>query len=186
MPPRKDEDQARTERQAELAASYQALRDHYRQREQILTQTMADRNEWEHVTARSRHLAIAADAELRRRYPQQKIDPLYSAEPAPLCNTATEQADPVQCGKPTESVLRIRELAVQHQAFHAQIDDERLRLRGLGEDPAWSNPGNASPCWQASGQDAILQPPKSEIIPSATILRLAAAHDIEPEAAGGG
>jgi len=30
---RKDEDQARTERQAELAASYQALRDHYRQRE---------------------------------------------------------------------------------------------------------------------------------------------------------
>ena len=53
----------------------------YQQREQVLTQAMADRNEWEHVTARSRHLAIAADAELRRRHPQQKIDPLRSAEP---------------------------------------------------------------------------------------------------------
>jgi hypothetical protein len=29
-----------------------------------------------------------------------------------------------------------------------------------------------------------LQPPKPEIIPSATILQLAAEHDIEPEAAG--
>jgi hypothetical protein len=130
-------------------------------------------------------LAIAADAELRRRYPQQKVDPLYSAEPAPLSNTATEQPDPAQCGKLTESVPRIRELAVQHRAFHAQID-ERLRLRGPSEDPAWGNPGNAFPGWQASGQDAILQPPKSEIIPSARILGLAAEHDIEPEAAGGG
>ena len=34
-----------------------------------------------------------------------------------------------------------------------------------------------------SGQDAILQPPKPQITPSARILQLAAEHDIEPEAA---
>ena len=34
------------------------------------------------------------------------------------------------------------------------------------------------------GQDAILQPPKPEITPSARILHLAAEHDIEPEAGG--
>ena len=30
------------------------------------------------------------------------------------------------------------------------------------------------------GQDALLQPPKPEIIPSARILQLAAEHDTEP------
>ena len=35
-----------------LAASYRALRDHYQQREQALAQAMADRQEWDHATAR--------------------------------------------------------------------------------------------------------------------------------------
>ena len=55
-----------------LAASYRALRDHYQQREQPFAQAMADRQEWEQATARSRHLAIAADAELRRRHPDRR------------------------------------------------------------------------------------------------------------------
>jgi hypothetical protein len=177
---RKDDDQARAERHAELAASYQALRDHYQQREQVLTQVMADRNEWEHVTARTRRLASAADAELRRRYPRQKIDPLRSTEPAPLSDTTIEQPDPAQCGKPTESFPRIRDLAIQHQAFRTEID-ERLRSMEPGEDPAWGNPGNAFHGWQESSQNAILQPPKPE--PSARIFELVAEHNIEPEAA---
>jgi len=41
--------------------------------------------------------------------------------------------------------------------------------------------GENFPAWQASGRDAILQPPKPEIIPSATILQLAAWHDAEPD-----
>jgi TrwC relaxase/AAA domain len=179
---RKDGDQARAERHAELGASYQALRDHYQQREQVLSQAMADRNEWEHVTARTRHLAIAADAELRRRHPQQKINPLRSAEPALAGDTAVEQPDAAQDGKLTESASLIRDLAIQRQAFCAKID-ERLRLMRPGEDLTWGSPGNAFPGWQASGHDAILQPPKPEIIPTARILELAAVHDIEPEAA---
>jgi hypothetical protein len=35
--------------------------------------------------------------------------------------------------------------------------------------------------WQASGQDAILQPPKPESIPSVRILQFAAEHDSEPD-----
>jgi hypothetical protein len=76
-----------------LAASYQALRDHYQQREQILTQAVADRQEWEHATARTRHLAIAADAELRRCHPGQQIEPLHSAEPAPVSDTQRQYPD---------------------------------------------------------------------------------------------
>ena len=66
---RKTGNHDRARRHDTLAASYQAMRDHYRQRERIFTQTMDDRRDWEHATAGTRHLAIAADAELRRRHP---------------------------------------------------------------------------------------------------------------------
>ena len=66
---RKAGDHDRAARHEHLAASYRALRDHYQQQEQALAQAMADRQEWEQATARSRRLAIAADAELRRRHP---------------------------------------------------------------------------------------------------------------------
>ena len=88
---RKAGDHDRAGRHETLAASYRALRDHYRQRETDLAQAMADRQEWEHATAGSRRLAIAADAELRRRHPDQKIEPLRSAEPAPVSDTEREQ-----------------------------------------------------------------------------------------------
>ena len=84
---RKAGDHDRAGRHEDLAASYRALRDLYQQREHTLAQAMADRQDWEHATAASRHLAIAADAELRRRHPGQKIEPLRSAEPAPVTDT---------------------------------------------------------------------------------------------------
>jgi hypothetical protein len=78
-----------------LASSYRALRDHYQRREQALAQAMADRQEWEHATAQSRQLAMAADAELRRRHPGRKVDPLRSTEPALASDTdATPRIQP--------------------------------------------------------------------------------------------
>jgi hypothetical protein len=89
---RKADDQDRAARHERLAASYRAMRDHYQLQQQVLTQTMTNRQEWEQATAGSRRLAIAADAELRRRHPYQKIEPLRSAEPAPVGDTEYEQA----------------------------------------------------------------------------------------------
>ena len=66
-----------------LAAGYQALERAYRQRETVFAQTMADRADWEHATRAQRQLAVAADAELRRRHPGQYFSPLRSAEPEP-------------------------------------------------------------------------------------------------------
>ena len=154
---RKAGDQDRTGRHETLAASYQALHDHYKQREQILSQSMADREEWEHATADSRLLAVAADAELRRRYPGQRIEPLRSAEPDPASDTEREQLHPASDGKPSETAARIRDLAMQHQVSRAGID-ERPRLMVPGEDPVWGDLGKILPDWQASGRDAILQP----------------------------
>jgi hypothetical protein len=55
----------------------------YRQRETVFAAVMADRTEREAATRQQRHLAVAADAELRCRYPGQYYAPLRSAEPAP-------------------------------------------------------------------------------------------------------
>jgi hypothetical protein len=41
---------------------------------------MADRADWERATRRQRQLAVAADAELRRRHPDQRWAALRSAE----------------------------------------------------------------------------------------------------------
>jgi len=54
---------------------------------------MARRQEWEQATARSRQLAIAADAELRRRYPDRKIEPLRPAEPGPVSDAERQHPD---------------------------------------------------------------------------------------------
>ena len=87
---RKAGDHDRAERHEILAACYQAMGDRYRQQETIFAATMEDRREWEHATEHSRHLAVAADAELRRRHPDQQIEPLRSAEPAPVSDTERE------------------------------------------------------------------------------------------------
>ncbi len=66
-----------------LATSYQSLHEAYRHRETVLTAVMADRADWEAATRVQRHLAVAADAELRRRHPGQHFPQLRSAEPEP-------------------------------------------------------------------------------------------------------
>ncbi len=180
---RKADDHARAGRHEELAASYRAMGNRYRQQETLFAQTMADRLEWEHATAHSRRLAVAADAELRRRHPDLRIQPLHSAEPAPVSDTDRDEVTLAPYPKIGEMASWIRDLAAQRQAFREKIE-ERQGLMVPSEDPDWGDLGEALPAWQAPGRDAILQPPKPQIIPSAKILQLAAGHDTEPEAAG--
>jgi hypothetical protein len=66
---RNEHDQAA--RQEALAASYRSLHDIYRQRETAFATAMADRTDWDLATRHQRHLAVGADAELRRRHPGQ-------------------------------------------------------------------------------------------------------------------
>ncbi len=51
------------------------------------------------------------------------------------------------------------------------------------EDPDRDDLGEAFPARRAPGRDAILQPPKPQITPSAKILQFAAEQDTAPEAA---
>lgn len=51
------------------------------EQEEELEQTMDVRREWEQATEQTRRLALSADSELRRRHPEQHLEPLRSAEP---------------------------------------------------------------------------------------------------------
>jgi hypothetical protein len=150
------------------------MRDHYQQQQQALAEAMADRREWEQVTAHSRHLAIAADAELRRRHPDQKIEPLRSAEPVLLSDTEREQGRPA----PGQEISQ-----VQQELFRVKLQN-RQALKAPTEDPSWSGLDTLFSTRRTLGQAAILRPPKPSIVPSTRILQRAAEHDVEPEAEG--
>ena len=132
---------------------------------------------------RPRHLAIAADAELRRRHPGQTIEPLRSAEPAPVSDTEREELTLAPDEKIGQIAGWVKDLAAQRQAFREKLE-ERQALKVPSEDPDWEDLGQAFPTPLAGQRDAILQPPKPQITPSAKILYLAAERDSSPEAAG--
>jgi len=67
------------------------MRDRYQKQEHTFAEAMTDRAEWERATGHTRHLAIAADAELRRRHPEHHIGPLRSAERAPVSDADRQQ-----------------------------------------------------------------------------------------------
>ena len=71
----------------------------------------------------------------------------------------------------------VQDLAAQRQAFRDKLE-ERQALKVPSEDPDYEDLGPAFPAWNPPDKDAILQPPKPEIPPSAKILELAR----EPEA----
>ena len=158
------------------------MRDRYREQEALFAQTMADRQEWEHATAHSCRLAIAADAELRCRHPDLKIEPMHSAEPVPVTDTERDQLTLAPDREIGEMAAWVRGLAAQRRAFREKIE-ERQGLMVPSEDPDWGDLGEAFPAWRAPSRDAILQPPKPQIIPAAKILQLVQERDAEPEAA---
>ena len=178
---RKAGDHERAGRHETWAASYRAMRDRYQAQEQIFAAATNDRHEWEHATEHTRHLAIAADAELRRRHPDQQIERLRSAEPAPVEEAEREELTLAPDEKIGQMAQWVHDLAAQRQAFSEKIQ-ERQALKVPSEDPDWEDLGHAFPAWNPPGKDAILQPPKPQITPSATILQLAAEHDHAPEA----
>ena len=174
-------DEQRAARHQILAASYQAMHDAYREREIVFATTMADRAHWEQTTRQQRQLAVAADAELRRRHPHQRFDPLRSAEPKPATQARRDELT-MNAGEETKEIGQwIRDLAAEHQVFADKLA-ERERMTIPSGDPDHANLGQAFPATPGRGKEAILQPPKPEIRPSARVLERAADRDLDIEA----
>jgi hypothetical protein len=162
-------------RHEELAASYQALHAAYTERETILAAVMDDRAVWDKSTTARRRLAVAADAELRRRHPDQHYPPLRSAEPEPV--TAAEASElTLTIARPAPPAPQwLAELASARPAFAAEL---AVRERDSDHDIL-----PAVPAWMTPAPDALLQPPRSPIRPSARVLELARERDADREAA---
>jgi hypothetical protein len=169
-------------RQQELAASYQALHEAYRQRETVFAATMADRADWDAATRAQRERAVAADAELRRRHPGQHYSPLRSAEPEPAADSQRAELTMPVDEPPGEMTRWIKDLAAAHRTFAERLAD-RQNLKIPSEDPRYGDLGRAFPSWPRPSRDAILQPPKPEIRPSLQVLERAADRDSDWEAA---
>ena len=169
---RKDGDDERADRHEFRAASYRAMRDRYRAQQETFAKSVDDRAEWEQATEHTRHLAVAANAKLRRRHPAQKIEPLGSAEPEAVAEAEHEELKLAPDGEIGEMARWVSDLAAQRQAFREKIE-ERKGLKIPSEDPDWEDLGLAFPAWNPPERDAILQPPSPKIQPSAKILDLA-------------
>jgi len=146
---------------------------------------MADRAEWESATRRQRQLAVAADAELRRRHPGQYFAPLRSAEPEPA--TGAERAEraelTITAGEETAEMGQwMKDLAAGRRTFADRLAD-RQNVKIPSEDPDYGDLGQAFPAWTGPGREPILQPPKPEIPPSPRILERVTDRDADWEAA---
>ena len=165
-----------------LAVGYQALERTYREREAVFDQTMADRGDWDKATRAQRQLAVAADAELRRRHPVQYFAPLRSAEPEPA--TAAERDELTRAPDQSRGEVDqwIKDLAAGHRVFAGQLADRQSQMIP-SEDPDYGDLGPAFPARTNPRRQPILQPPKPEIPPSPRILERAMDRDTDWEAA---
>ena len=158
------------------------MHDAYCEREAVFATTMADRADWDQATRQQRQLAVAADAELRRRHPDQRFPPLRSAEPEPATKVQRDELT-MTAGEEIGGVGQwIKDLAAEHETFAEKLA-ERQSMTIPSEDPDYADLGQAFLPWRGRGKDAILQPPKPEICPSARILERATDRDRDVEAA---
>lgn len=144
-------DQAVAARHAGTASKARALEAQHREHQSLLNEAMEDRRLWDKLTEGSRRLAVQADSELRRRYPDRKIRPLESAEPT----------------VPGEAVSRpgwLADLHEQRRVFREELE-ARQNVMVPNEDPEWEAEGPAWRVWEGQ-RDAILQPPEPEIRPA--------------------
>ena len=154
----------------------------WKRRETVFAAVMADRTEWDAATRQQRQLAVAADAEVRRRHPGQYFAPLRSAEPWPA--TGAQRAElPLTAGEQSiEMGQWIKDLAVGRRTFADRLAD-RQSVKIPSEDPDYADLGQAFPAWSGPPRAAILQPPKPEMTPSPQILQRAVDRDADWEAA---
>ena len=153
----------------------------YRDREAVFAAVMDDRHVWEHATARERSIAVAADAEFRRRHPDEHLDPLRSAEPDAVTDAeAAELA--IDAGQQIPQMGEwISALAAGSRMFTRRLAERRDAQRENLEGLSYADPSEAFPAREAM-LGGLLQHPKPPIPPSARVLEQAAGQSGEMQA----
>ena len=100
----------------------------------LFAAVMADRTEWEAATRQQRHLAVAADAELRHRHPCQYYAPLRSAEPAPATSAQRAELTLTAGEKTTQIGQWLEDLGARRRTFAERLADRQSQTVP-SEDP---------------------------------------------------
>ena len=169
-------DAATAERHRQRAIASRRKEDIFRHQEGLLARTDADYRDHQPATEAQRRNAIAADMELRRRHPEQCIEPLRDAGPGAVSDE--EHAEAARGDKVPEWVTRLEEA---REAFTAEME-ARQNVMVPAEDPEWEPEGEAFPAQAAREPDAILVPPQPEMPPSERVTGRARERDMEAEA----
>jgi hypothetical protein len=154
----------------------------YQERESMFAGVMADRADWDAATRAQRHLAVAADAELRRRHPGQRFTPLRSAEPQAATDAQRAELTLTAGQDIPGAGPWIKDLAAGRRTFADRLAG-RQSLTVPADDPGYGDLGPAFPPWTGQSRDAILRPPKPQIRPAARALERAADRDADIDAA---
>lgn len=161
-------------RHGELARRWRAVQAKAAAEERLLADVYQTRRDWESVTQSTRRIAVAADAELRRRHPRMPIAPLT---PHPAETMPSQDKPPAD---------RLAELGLKLDTADAEIPAELHRLSRAAEakrpeieelrslrlpadEQAEASPSLAWPT-QERQRAAVRQPPEQEVEPSARIL----------------
>jgi hypothetical protein len=213
-------DSGAAERHGALARMWQAMHGKAIQIADVLATAQETRRQWEALTEPTRRTAIAADLELRRRYPGLRLEPLRSAEsvsaggdergtsapsrqhvwvqetfdgamhlPDASAEAIGDKGDsvPVVPGREVSGQLA---LALRPEAASLPIPEDLLRIRDnarriqeeidqLRTIPEYAEDDDAAylgPGWGTLARrdrDAILQPPKPELMPAHAVLQRA-------------
>jgi len=188
---RRAKDEQTAGRHGQLAAIWRALEAKAAKESEMFAAVLATRRQWETVTETTRTIAIAADAELRRRHPGAQIEPLrphpaegdsitrpVDPEPVPhgrhAASSQRDISDQLALGLTLQvaqdeipaQVLRIRENA---RIVQAKLDAlASLPLPAATEDDR--SPGLAWPAQPGHDRDAVLRPPRPDVVPSARVM----------------
>jgi TrwC relaxase len=137
-----------------------------------------------HVHSQIAHVArTVADGKWRApdSHPGQQIEPLRSAEPEPVTGSQARELNLVP-GQPIPEVGQwIKDIAAAHSAFAEKLA-QRQACAIRREEPGFGLLGQLHLAWISPNEEAILQPPKPQIPPSARVLERARERDVQMEA----
>ncbi len=124
---------------------------------------------WEETTEPTRRVAMAADAELRKRHPDMRLKALASAEPAGAFGEATTSTlglTPETAAEPVPEPVR----EVTETARQAQEELDRIRsMPEPGEDEEELSPGEAWARIIGRQRESVLQPTVQPVPPAPEI-----------------
>lgn len=167
---RENKDLETARRHEEIAAHSRGAAKFQRDHEARLEAAQVSRVNWEQNVKYPLANALAADTEYRSRYPDAELEPLKSAEPAPLTPEERQELEPVDV-EAYQAPAWLADVAERARQAEEKIADRESMQAPTDREDEFED------AWPARARDereAILRPPVPDIPAAPEVTRLAA------------